>query len=146
MKQNPSIRLKAAFLLFVFSLNTVIGFACSIGMDGSFSRPHHKHENADIHHKDTGHHHSHKAAKNAFRASHDKGHCCNDEVIKYASVDKVSPQSPGSTVVFITAFLSSFRQAENLAYPPVIVRDKYFVRSHHPPITDIRVAIQSFQI
>ena len=42
MKKNISIQVKAAFLLFVFALNTAVGFACSIGMDMGFNATHHK--------------------------------------------------------------------------------------------------------
>lgn len=36
MKSTISIKIKAAFLLVVFALNTVVGFACSLGVDMGF--------------------------------------------------------------------------------------------------------------
>ncbi|MBN8836197.1 MAG: hypothetical protein J0I09_02980 [Sphingobacteriia bacterium] len=41
MNQKISIQLKALFLLLVFSLNTVVGFACALGMDMGFNTSHH---------------------------------------------------------------------------------------------------------
>ena len=41
MKKNSSIQLKAAFLLIVFALNTVLGFACSMGLDMGYNKSHH---------------------------------------------------------------------------------------------------------
>ena len=58
MKRSPSIQLKAAFLLIVFSLNTVVGFACSVGLEMGFNSSHHQEEKAAITHKhDNSHQH-----------------------------------------------------------------------------------------
>ena len=44
MNKNISIQAKAAFLITVFSLNTIIGFACAIGIDMGFNATHHHEE------------------------------------------------------------------------------------------------------
>lgn len=49
MKKKLSIQVKAAFLLIVFSLNTVVGFACAIGIDMGFNASHHHHETNEAH-------------------------------------------------------------------------------------------------
>lgn len=41
MRQNKSIKLKAAFLLTVFALNTVMAFACSLGLNMGYNEKHH---------------------------------------------------------------------------------------------------------
>ena len=41
MKQNKSIQLKAAFLLTVFAVNTVVAFACSLGLNLGYNEKHH---------------------------------------------------------------------------------------------------------
>ena len=41
MKKNKSIQFKAAFLLLVFSLNMVVGFACAMGLEMGFKTTHH---------------------------------------------------------------------------------------------------------
>lgn len=80
MTKSRSIQLKAAFLLVVFSLNTLVGFACAMGVDMGFNQPHHSKEVKDrVHiHKD-GKKHIHKAAaekdhpaKGSEATQHDK--------------------------------------------------------------------------
>ena len=44
MRQNKSIKLKAAFLLTVFALNTVVAFACSMGLNMGYNENHHNAE------------------------------------------------------------------------------------------------------
>ncbi|MCW3079440.1 hypothetical protein [Segetibacter sp.] len=44
MRQNKSIKLKAAFLLTVFALNTVVAFACSMGLNLGYNKNHHSAE------------------------------------------------------------------------------------------------------
>lgn len=41
MKRNISIQLKAVFLLIVFCMNTITGFACGVGFDMGFNKKHH---------------------------------------------------------------------------------------------------------
>ncbi|SDW14576.1 hypothetical protein SAMN05444410_101342 [Hydrobacter penzbergensis] len=161
MKANRSIQLKAAFLLVVFSLNTVIGFACSVGMDLGFNTTHHHDEatQSSIHVHADGkkhqHHHQHNhKAKNHSQAHHeqkskdDKDNCCNDGVTKFAQLEKTVPQSVNAVInpVFFAAFLSTYFDIDLLFASQVVPNIKHFVRSYHPPISDIRIAIQSFQI
>lgn len=163
MKGNKSIRLKAAFLLMVFSLNTVVGFACSIGIDMGFNTKHHHdeattepavHVHADgkkhVHHKEvSGHHHQHKeVADNDHKSKGEKDNCCNDGVMKITQLDKAVPQSVSIALhpIFFTAFVSSFYYVDILYSSQVNTSIKHFVRSYHPPISDIRIAIQSFLI
>jgi hypothetical protein len=42
--------------------------------------------------------------------------------------------------------LPSFYQFDAFASSVYVPNTKYFVRSYHPPIPDIRISIQSFQI
>lgn len=75
-----------------------------------------------------------------------KDDCCNNEVNKIYQIDKAVPSFitiPVSTPIFLHPF-----NVLNNNYPLGInVRStKYFVRGHHPPISDIRIAIKSFQI
>lgn len=41
MKPPRAIQYKALFLLVTFSMNTVVGFACSMGVDMGFNSHHH---------------------------------------------------------------------------------------------------------
>ena len=222
MKSSLSIQLKAALLLIVFAMNTVVGFACSIGLNMGFNSKEndlketlgtvvHVHENGEkhIHHEKeksnsdekvdqhvemeatelvvhihkNGKKHIHEKKKDSHnpdkahrhneaskhqeqeeRPNHDQskkhdetnrsenskseeGNCCTDEVKQFQQLDKSIP-TPSNLVhpVFFTTFVSVYY---NISLSPHtdIVRDiKPFVRSYHPPIQDIRIAIQSFQI
>ncbi len=158
MNQNISIQLKAAFLIVVFSLNTIIGFACAIGIDMGFNIFHHHEEEeteAVIHiHKDGKKHVHQEVAKHHDEADNDhhkkdsKDNCCNDKVIKFNEVDKSSSHSfnAGVNPIFFTTFLASFYSIDIFYKSYVNTGSNYFVRSHHPPIPDIRIEIQSFQI
>ncbi len=154
MKRIPYIQLKATFLLIVFSLNTLIGFACAAGVGLGFNSPHHHKEDAVAHnHENTSQHshshHEHDDTAGAPHSSHENDeNCCKDEVMKFATIDKVTPQSLDLSIhpVFFITFLSSFYYLDVSASYTLISKSKYFARTHHPPIPDIRIAIQSFQI
>ena len=176
MKRNISIQLKASFLLIVFALNTIVGFACALGADMGFnSTDHHdddKEKKVSIHVHANGKKHEHHSKKSnsvstaidaAIKKNHhhdetEKSHhnkknrsgkddCCNDKVIKITQTDKAVAHS--NTLVhpvFFTAFISCYYKI-NVSYPSqVAISNKYFVRGHHPPILDVRIAIQRFQI
>jgi len=147
MERSTSIRLKAAFLLAVFVLNTLVGFACALGVNMGFNHPHH-HDKSHHHHHDQLHHHHEQAAVGHSHSTGEKGNCCNDEVVKFSQVDKSTPQSikAGISPIFFTAFVSSFYNINLLYTFQTPIPGKSFLRSYHPPIADIRIAVQSFQI
>jgi hypothetical protein len=148
---KTSIQIRAAFLILVFSLNTLIGFACAIGIDMGFNSSHHHDEEAseaEVHiHKDGKKHVHHEEAKHHHEKD-GKDNCCNDKVIKFNEVDKSASHSLNASInpVFLTIFPYSFYSAHVLYTSYIKTDSKYFVRSHHPPIPDIRIAIRSFQI
>ena len=149
----------------VFALNTVVGFACSMGMDMGFnSKHHHKDESskAVVHvHKDGKQHvhqekkekhshdnsHSDDQASNHHEKSGDKDNCCNDKVRSFEQLDKSVPNTASLVhPVFFTAFVSTYYNIQILPHADIIKDIKPYVRSYHPPIPDIRIGIQSFQI
>lgn len=150
MKRKKSILLNAAFLLIIFSLNMIIGFACAVGLNMGFNAHHHDgNETAML---KTPHHHNasqhHDEADNEHHKSKDgKDNCCNDQVMKFTQIDKSVPQTLKSiSPAFITAFVSAWYGIDILYTSYSNTSIKYFVRSYHPPIADIRIAIRSFQI
>ncbi len=149
MIKSKSIQLKAAFLLIVFSLNTIIGFACAVGINMGFNSHHHDDEATEVteHIHADGKKHEHHEADHNHKSKDDNDNCCHDKVIKISQVDKAIPQ-PVTAInpVFFTTFISSFYNIDVLFSFQQNVSIKYFARSHHPPIPDIRIAIQSFQI
>ena len=154
MKGNLPIQIKAALLLLIFSLNTIIGFACAVGVDMGFNSQHHtkKREPAKLHVHADGKKHQHggKAASHHERTNKDnreKDGCCSDAVIKLSQTDKSVPQlSAVVNPVFFTFFIASFYIHDISCSSQVTNTVKYFVSGHHPPFPDIRIAIQSFQI
>ena len=159
MKKKISIQTKAAILIIVFSLNTIIGFACSLGINMGFNSTHHHEEATEtfvhIYADGKKHIHHNKATKHHDEADNDhhkskggKDDCCNDKVTQFAQLDKALSPSLSFVInpVFVTAFISSFYNIEVLFFSQASPNIKYFVRSYHPPIPDIRIAIQSFQI
>ena len=150
MNRNTSIQLKAALLLMVFGLNTVVGFACAMGLDMGFNRHHHEEEGSPVIHVHADgkkHQHNREAGKH-HKSKDEKDDCCNDKVAKFEQLDKSVPQPIKVALhsVFFTGYPSAFYIADVLYPSQITVSIKQFVRSYHPPISDIRIAIQSFQV
>lgn len=192
MIQLLPARLIGGFLVLIFTLNTIVGFACSLGVNMGFNvTHHHAEENKDSKHNHTNgnkHHHEQDDDKNlihihadgkehhheqeenkALVHAHvdnqkhhhapinlnkhgkeddsDNPNCCNDKVVQIAQTDKSTPPSTVLiNTIFATAFFSTFYELNVLYLSQTVPEKKYFVRGHHPPIRDIRITIQSFQI
>ncbi|WP_345256787.1 hypothetical protein [Flaviaesturariibacter amylovorans] len=168
MKQKHKTYWKAFFLLLVFSLNTVVSFACSLG--GVFHQLHHQsatsahqHPTGHSHEHSKGHSHSHKQAhaggnQHDHSGAHKHDHtsssksaaadeCCSDAVVKLEKTDKatttvIKVPAPALEDVFLGS-LAFFLQS--VQAPKSIFPQHYRWR---PPgtIQDLRIAIQSFQI
>lgn len=142
MKRDIIKRLKAIVLLTVFTLNTAIGFACTVGLDKAFDGKHqHK-----ISIGAADHHHEGKADYKSSKSEKDK--CCHQNVAKFEKTDKQTSRFTGiSFPVFVFTAPVPFYQAPNALALSIHMPNKwYFVQCHHPPIHDIRIAVQSFQI
>lgn len=153
MKRNKSIKFKAALLLIVFSLNTIAGIACAVGMDMGFNTFHHHEEKAIEPNKESIHHHDKsnyqdEAGIHHHKSNGDKDNCCNDKVVIFNQLNKALPPSINFVInpIFFTPFLASFYNIDILSSFGEVSNIKYFLLSYHPPIPDIRIAIQSFQI
>lgn len=158
MKRSVTIKLKAAFLLTVFALHTVVGFACAVGVDMGFNSKHHDDSDeteAVVHiHKDGKKHvhhekkeHSHNKATAHHKSDKTKDNCCKDKVRQFEQLDKSLPTSLSLLqTTFFTPFVASYVDLVVFRYTNVVRDVKHFVRSDHPPIRDIRIEIQSFQI
>ena len=136
----------------VFSLNTFVGFACSIGVDMGFNTSHHKgdaakptvHVHKDgkkhVHKPETGKKHSHKHKETASK----KDDCCKEKVVKLQISDKALTHAQATIHIPVYIINSSFQfSAFNTVkgFP-----QKYIAYQFHPPPFDIRIAIKSFQI
>lgn len=130
-------------------MNILVGFACAIGVGMGFNSSHHEEEETavSIHTHNDGKKHHHEEAKHKHTGNDKKDDCCNDKVLKISQVDKTVPQSAKMlSPEFFTASVVVYYYT-NISYPSQVnTSNKYYVRGHHPPIPDIRIAIQSFQI
>ena len=174
MKRKNAIKFKAAFLLIVFGLNTVVGFACSISLDMGFNTSHHKVKTTDpaihihangkkhlhhsapaapaIHVHANGKKHEHPAA--SAKQHHDdkkipgneKDNCCNDDVLKFQNLDKNINQQV--KIIFnapvLAALLNSFFQFDISL--AVAQPLLPIVRYLFPPPPNILIAIHRFQV
>ena len=151
MISSKSIQFKAAFLLVVFSLNTLVGFACSIGINMGFNTTHHEGDiaKAQVHmhkdgkkhvHKETTHKkHEHK--ENAGK----KDDCCKEKVVTLQTADKnlvyhqtvINPPVINLSCTFYQLPVSKIIKGKT---------KEYIACQFHPPPRDILIAIQRFQI
>ena len=154
MNRNISIQLKAGFLIIVFSMNTVIGFACAMGLDMGFNSKH-NHDDDDeatetsvqVNGKEHQHHDEETKHHHDSKEDSEKGGCCNDGVIKFQNLEKNLNQN-NTPVIYAHVFaiiLSDFWNV-NIFNCAKALAQQYKASVFHPPPTDILIAIQRFQI
>ncbi|HWJ92396.1 MAG TPA: hypothetical protein VNR87_14870 [Flavisolibacter sp.] len=154
MTQQLKNKIRAIVLLTVFSLNTVAGFACSVGIDLGYNTRHHEHANHSLKgsHKHDRHKHTHAHTEPVNIVAHlsmPQDDCCSSQVNDFALMDKsvVSNNLLLQAPVFLLA--TNFRNAlfENAGTDVTVnSRFRFVRRSCSLDDTDIRIAIQSFQI
>ena len=149
---NSKNRIGAIFLIIVFSLNTLAGFACSIGFDLRYNSNHHKHDTKILNKLDTQdshpqHNHTgHSLPKPKQEKNEDD--CCANEVKNFTQLDKSVANSFQFMVPFFNPIIPDFYSK---SFPPV---QSILGKSNFPLVrrccfrddTEIRIAIQSFQI
>lgn len=152
MKFFSSIQIKAATLIIVFLLNTVVGFACALGMNMEFSYDHHQVYSSTLDnehsHEQTESHEHNKTPSDHHSSNKSKDNCCNDEVSIITKADKIVQQSFDSKLLILPVFTLT-----NMTYLlgsvnsfPINTKTTDADWRYRPPISDIRIAIQSFQI
>lgn len=170
MKLLSSIQIKAIVLLVVFSLNTAVGFACSIGMDLGYNNSHHQdvavQPATHVHSEHEGHHQPEPAKKAVHSHSDGKEHdhhsdlkkpvsdvtdlpgdddCCTNEVYKFNSLDKNLTQQKSGIEYLALPVINEIAfiaaDAGNKS-APVLHSSRYLF----PPPPDILISIQKFQI
>ena len=168
MRSLKSIKLKAAFLLTVFTLNTLVSFGCSVGLDMGFNKSHHadekktrghshglKHAHGEAlkskvshstHSHSTPHKHSHDVASGSEKNQDQKDNCCNEKSVELQKQDKSAnhSSSPVIKIPVLVSFLYVFSGLETkVELSPLL--NKLFIPEYYPP-PDKRIIIQSFQI
>ena len=174
MKRNISTQLKASFLLTVFSLNTLIGFACAVGLDMGFNISHPNdaatEPSVHIHADGKKHHHTPESAKAKVHVHSDgKKHehsnkqitkqqdeketpkknndgCCNDDVLKFQNLDKnLNPNAKTAIEApALIAILSIFLGIDIVKVSSA--SQLHTARYLFPPPPDILISIHRFQI
>lgn len=155
MSSRIKYKIIAAFLLLVFSFNSVVGFACSVGVDMGYNSSHHKHDDeakphshAKLHpqgHSHASQHHSHAYQGINIKETNDD--CCANGVTKFSQLDKSIVSASSSLEV--PALHSTFLFSTSIQPTKEIVVNhnlRFVRRSCFLNDTDIRIAIQSFQI
>lgn len=149
MRRNRTIQIKAIFLLIVFALNTMVGFACAVGLEMEFNTKHHHVDSAvpvatkTHHHDNTDHHHHPKEKKNPA----EDDNCCNDNVIKFSQLDKLLAHAVNAGIeipvmlVHLHFLYNTYLSSFTTDYEQIPVARPYISSSR-----GIRVSIQSFQI
>ncbi len=159
MKKNNSIQLKAAFLLIVFALNTVVGFACAMGLNMGYNNSHHEAEATEVavhvHAHGKKHHHENETKKSyhdePVANHHDKkdaskkDDCCTNKVMQFQQLDKSLAAKVSIDVPVFVAINTTYFGI-NIFETVQLPAQKYTARHFHPPPPDIRIAIQRFQI
>ena len=142
--------------MIIFSLNMVLGFACSVGIDMGYNQSHHHSETTNSTHPHSSvhqtapndHHTSHTASTNAHSSKSGTEDCCKNQVHQFAKLDKLSLQLPDFVVIpgLFVSSISSCYYTHTLNNYISLFENNYFALHHHPPDTDLRIIIQRFQI
>lgn len=157
MNKIVSIKTKAALLLVVFSANTLLGFACAVGLDSALLKRiiHHVEIIKDtesflsVHIPGKQHHHNDEKEMQEKNCSCDneKNGCCNKKVVSFEQLDKIISQSVAAnftpSVCELPPFLSLNTRIDCSTSNIVL---SYIFKQRHSPPEDIRVFIRSFQI
>ena len=137
----------------VFALNTLVGFACAMGLDMGFNSSHHNDEatvpSVHIHTDDKKHDHHRQLVKNNEEKEtpkKDKDGCCNENVLKFQNLDKNLNQNTRTVIdaPASIAILNTFFSIEILK--TLAESQLHTARYLFPPPPDILIAIHRFQI
>lgn len=141
---------KALLLLIVFSMNTMVSFACSFSSlfhefhhhNSSVTVSHQHNDGVKHAHKHNGHHHDTSDSEKKSQKD-----CCSESVVAVEKVEKaVSRSIEAPSAFFLKALLASYTDLFKLITEPKVVT-KHYNRWRVPTtIQDLRIVIQSFQI
>ena len=134
-------------------MNTLVGFACAMGVDMGFNTTHHHEEVTEVsihvHADGKKHQHHHDVDKHQHdkKEATKKDGCCNDKVIKFQDLDKAISQNIKTSIAspIFAAIISNFFGID-IFKARQAAPQKYIARFFHPPPPDILISIQRFQI
>ena len=152
MTRDTKNSLRGMILLLVFTLNTVAGFACSIGLDMGYNLGHHKEQKARHPEKgpDNSHHHesSHSDDHEQSGQNPESKDCCVGDVTQFIKMDKSVESNqllhaPEITVAFLPEFILPVLGDQSMSGSSLMKLRRSWPPSDHMAI---RIVIQSFQI
>jgi len=143
---------KAIFLLVIFLLNTVVGFACALGTEEIHDNDNHSHTKAAVHeHKDHQHNHAkgheHQMTSTPGLDPLKEDPCCKKVVNELTIQSKLIPETAKVLVNLPVIWLANYPYT--LLVPTSSIergQSGYIDHRYRPPNEDIRISIQSFQI
>jgi hypothetical protein len=159
MKITTAIKVKAMLLITVFSLNTVVGFACAMGLNMGYNTSHHTdvatETSVHVHADGKKHHHNNQPKKSQHdepvanhhpkKEASKKDDCCTGKILKFQQLDKNLAAKANIDMPMFVEILSTFFGFDSFK-PVQAISSKYIALYFHPPPPDIRIAIQRFQI
>lgn len=145
---------KGLLLFIVFSLNTVVSFACSFSslfhsFHHSTSAVSHQALASDYHSHGEEHQHESTTNQDANSTSDEStDDCCSKLILEVEKAEKaVSKSIEAPAAIFLTSFLSTFSPSLSLLLAEENVSYLRYIRWRLPAtIQDLRIVIQSFQI
>jgi hypothetical protein len=166
MKDNKGTYYKALLLLGVFSLNTLVSFACSFSIyfhsfhhhnspspasEGQAEKGH-PHHGVDSKHDHSHGHDAHQHGNGTEHHSPDKeipkDDCCSSSTVQVEKLEKsVSRSIEAPNAVFLTLFLTVYASLYLPELPVNSTSIPSYIRWRFPAtIQNLRIVIQSFQI
>ncbi|MFP5081987.1 hypothetical protein [Pedobacter sp. JCM 36344] len=136
----------------IFLLNTVVGFACALGMEGNHDDENHSHLKVAVHkHKDHQHNHAegheHQVSPTPGLNFSKEDPCCKKLVNELTIQSKLIPGGAKVLVVLPVIWLANYTYTLLVPVSSIDLNQiGYIDHRYRPPREDIRIIIQSFQI
>jgi len=146
MKRNRTIQFKAAFLLLIFALHSVIGYTCAADINFGLTATDYQNEEP-AKYSDYVQSYDHLDSVLNGNDQHSiKNDCFKNKVARYKGLDKSNIRHAhvvvnNQRIAILNSFrsINFFNKAQNF-------EQEYKILSFHLPPPDIRVLIRSFQI
>lgn len=132
LKKIKSIQATTCLLFIVFSMNTLLGFACSVGINLGYNKYHHaKVCSACVHSSET-------------KSKANENDCCSKVVTPFNLLSKVVPSSYHLIHTPDSFAISAFHL---FLQPSLFLYNYFFITTtNYSPPVNIRIIIQSFLI
>ena len=138
-------------------MSTLVSFACAMGVEMGYNENHHQeaavktsstHQHDDIHEHSGDKTHTHSKTVDTPSEKKADDDCCEKEAKKFGQFDKIVSKVATDNLhqIVLIAFIQTFYSFDLVKSNDLVSVKRNLYRSHHPPIPDRRIAIQSFLI